>query len=187
MLYTTVVATFLIVYTSATLYNIFTTPIGMTARQEAGSDDLREVAEAPTIPVNGSPPGTEPQAPTPLPPAIPPYLEDCEFYYNTVNMRLSKNSSLLVVGGLQVARLTIDGQSLSRSPGYIRMVLENFERGRIARGETVRAKLEFWDRVYVGPTEWLLRVMMEKAWLDSGEGVRFGIDTIREQSSRRYH
>lgn len=102
-------------------------------------------------------------------------------------MRLSKNSSLLVVGSLQVARLTIDGQSLSRSPGYIRMVLENFERGRIARGETVRAKLEFLDRVYVGPTEWLLRVMMEKAWLDSGEGVRFGIDTIREQSSRRYH
>lgn len=198
MLYTNAIAAFSIVCLSAPFYIIVTSLIRMTLRQEAGSIHVHATAEVQSGPCGLldeiiAPTVDESQAdlpngfsnnntavkinrhihtlPTELPPAIPPYLKDCEFYYNTVDMNLIENYSLCLEGRLQVVRLTIDKQSISSGPGYIKMVLENLERGRmpkfseregvLERSKNKKAMLELWNRVYVGPAEWLLRVLEE--------------------------
>ena len=58
------------------------------------------------------------------------------------------------------------------------MVLRNLERGRpphfrerngfVERSERKRGMLELGIRVYVGPTEWLLKILEETTWCDTG-------------------
>ncbi|KAL9071745.1 MAG: hypothetical protein Q9161_004009 [Pseudevernia consocians] len=197
-LYTTAIAAFSIVCLLAPFYIIVTSLIGVTPRQEAGSTHVRTTAKVQSDPrgllhemiaatvdksqanlPSGSPNNNTvvkinrhiDARPTELPPAIPPYLKDCEFYYNTVDMNLIENYSLCLKGRLQVVRLTIDKQCISNGPGYIKMVLENLERGRMPklskregvfeRSKNKKAMLELRNKVYVGPAEWLLRVLEE--------------------------
>ena len=100
--------------------------------------------------------------PTELPPAIPPYLKDREVFYNKVDMKFHENSKLLLVGRGQMVRLTICGRRISSGPGCVKMVLENYDRMSVS-SESERGVLELWNRVYVGPAEWLVRVLEEFA------------------------
>ena len=81
---TIVKTTFLIVHKLATLYAILTLPDGMTARRKARQVNQRPAAGVPTVRVisrdtgilvSSSPPETEPQTLTRLPPAPPPYFD----------------------------------------------------------------------------------------------------------------
>lgn len=97
-----------------------------------------------------------------LPPAIPSHLKDCDFFYNTADMDLVDNSTLLLKGKLRQVRLTMDGQHIWCSVKKPKMVLKKCER-RGVRGESKRGRLELGSRVYAGPAEWLVRVLKEEA------------------------
>ena len=203
ILYTIVIATFLIVYISATFYIIITTLDGMTLRQEADIDNLRPAADVqrgmadeaiattvdesqtttangsltdvPILQINGRSLETELQVPTTeLPPAIPGYLKDYEFFYNTADMSLAENARLLTAkeGEPRYSRLTTGGECLIGDPAKIMRILQALELARVTKFgmeegiieccESARGKLELGDRVYVGQAWWLLRVMEEK-------------------------
>ena len=109
--------------------------------------------------------------PADLPPAIPLHLADCEFYYNTVDLNDVEDPNVLLEGSLQVARVTIDGQCLTCNAGYANNMLLNLEHTRyvdsgggemVQVSESKRAQLELGKRVYVGPAEWLLRVLKQE-------------------------
>lgn len=202
ILYTIVIATFLILYISATFYIIITTLNGMNPRQEADLDNLsavvdvqsgipdeaiattvdkslnttanRSLIKVPILQVNGRSLETEPQVPTTeLLPAIPWYLKDYEFFYNTADMNLPENARLLTAedGKPTYSRLTICGRCLFSDPAQVKSVLQHLElervtefsleEGIIESCESVRGKLELGDRVYVGQAVWLLRVLEE--------------------------
>lgn len=70
-----------------------------------------------------------------------------------------------------MARVTIDGQCLTCNTGYANNMLLNLERTRyddsgggemVLVSESKRAQLELGKRVYVGPAEWLLRVLKQE-------------------------
>ncbi|CAF9943005.1 MAG: hypothetical protein ALECFALPRED_010423 [Alectoria fallacina] len=133
MLYITAIAAFPIVCLSATFFTIVTSLTGVTPQKEVNSDDLAAAVEvqsglpdesiavtvheylagaltgssnkSATIKLNGH----NYVLPTDLPSAIPPYLENCEFFYNTADMDLFEKSKLLLEGNLKMARLTMDG------------------------------------------------------------------------------
>ena len=101
-------------------------------------------------------------------PAIPPHLKDCELYYTTIDLEHPEDSGFLLQDRV---RLTINGQRLVCAREYAKTALEtlesrreiNFnEEGGITLGESKRGGLELRDRVYVGPAEWLLRVLAEE-------------------------
>lgn len=114
-----------------------------------------------------------------LPPVIPSWLKDFEFFYNTADWTLPENSNLLmeVEGKPCFARLTIRGECILSDLEYAKGVLQrcdlekvtrfSLEEGILECGEPERAKLELGNRVYVGSTVLLLRVL-EEATSDSG-------------------
>ena len=105
------------------------------------------------------------------PPAIPPHLKDCEFYYNDVGVDLVGKSPVPDDGGQPIMRITVDGQSHHYVPESAKTFLHSLESLRMVTvneaggrdvGEEKRGKLELRDRVYVGPARWLLRVLIEE-------------------------
>ena len=105
------------------------------------------------------------------PPAISPHLKDCEFYYNDLDEEPLENSAMLNDGGQPIVHITVDGVSQIYLPGDARTFLQNLENKRTVtfndaggfdRGEGKRGKLEMRNRVYVGPVQWLLRVLIEE-------------------------
>lgn len=132
MLYITVLAAFPNVHLSATFYITVTSLISMTPQHEANSDNPRAAAkvqsglpdEANAVTVdqsladisNGFSASTTSSKvdshihviPTEFMPAIPPYVTDCEFFYNMTDVKLPGYSKLLLVGRLRMVRLTMD-------------------------------------------------------------------------------
>lgn len=119
------------------------------------------------------PPNPPPGGPDDLPPprAIPPHLKDCEFYYNNVDIDIASCPPPLDSCGLPNVRITVDGESKTCVPGYAMTFLQSLEStrpvtvneaGGFDLGEEKRAMLELRDRVYVGPAQWLVRVLIEE-------------------------
>lgn len=132
MLYITVLAAFPNVCLSAAFYITVTSLISMTPQHEANSDNPRAAAEvqsglpdeANAVTVdqsladvsNGFSASTTASKvdshvhliPTEFLPVIPSYRMDCEFFYNRADLNLPRNSELLLVGRLQMVRLTMD-------------------------------------------------------------------------------
>ena len=105
------------------------------------------------------------------PPAIPSHLKNCEFYYNSVDIDLIEHTSRLQNGQPQVVRVTVDEHCRTCAPGYAKVFLESLEAGRLVSfkddggvelSDSKRGKLEMTNRVYVGPVDWLLRVLIEE-------------------------
>lgn len=103
--------------------------------------------------------------------AIPPHLQDCEFYYNNVDIDIVENSPMLKSSERPLARITVDGESHTHNTVSAKRFLENLETERrmtvnnagiFDLGEEKRGKMELKNRVYVGPALWLLRVLMEE-------------------------
>ena len=104
---------------------------------------------------------------------IPPWLEDFEFFYNTVDFHLPENIRLLVYenGRPLRARLTMRGERNVYEVSHLKMVLRlcnyekvtgiSWEAAVLTSGEPERAKLELGNRVYVGSTVLLLRILEE--------------------------
>ena len=104
------------------------------------------------------------------PPAIPPHLKDCEFYYNNVDLDPVQDSPLFK-SERPIVRITVDGLSQTCDPESAKIFLQNLDTlrkitvsnaGILDLGEEKRGKLEVKNRVYVGPAQWLLRVLMEE-------------------------
>ena len=114
-----------------------------------------------------------------LPPVIPSWLKDFEFFYNTADLTLPESSRLLMEeeGKPCFARLTIRGECILSDLEHAKGILQrcdlekvtkfSLEEGVLECGEAERAKLELGNRVYVGSTVLLLRVL-EETTLDSG-------------------
>ena len=103
--------------------------------------------------------GHQSTIPPPTPPAIPPHLKDCEFYYNrdnTVIVDHVENSHMLNDDGQPIVRITVDGVSRICSPEAAKDFLQSLEPKK-------RGILEMKNRVYVGPVRWLVRVLIEEA------------------------
>ena len=120
-----------------------------------------------------TPPNPPPASPDhlPPPPAIPPHLKDCEFYYKNVVEDLLEIPPLLNDGGQPIVRLTVDGVRQHCIPGFAKSFLQSLETmrpttvndaGGFDLGEEKRGKLELRNRVYVGPAQWLVRVLIEE-------------------------
>ena len=115
----------------------------------------------PTVLING------------LPPVIPSWLQDFEFFYNTADLVLPENSILLMEkdGKPCWVRLTMRGECIFRHPEHAKRVLQHCDLEKVTRfsleegifecGEPERAKLELRYRVFVGSTVLLLRVLEE--------------------------
>ena len=106
-----------------------------------------------------------------LPPAIPPHLKDCEFYYKDVDVDIEGKSPVLNDDGQPIVQITVDGKSHNHVPESAKTFLHSLESlrrvtvneaGGLDVGEEKRGKLELRDRVYVGPARWLLRVLIEE-------------------------
>ena len=117
-----------------------------------------------------NPPPASPDYPS-LPPAIPPHLKDCEFYYNDVNIDHVEKSPTFGFTGHPVVRINIDGVTHVCMHGRARYFLENLEDkmtvienddGESDLIEEKRGMLEMRDRVYVGPVQWLVRILIEE-------------------------
>ena len=184
-----VVTVFPIVCLFATFYIIMISLAGVRPLQEVG--DLSVTAEVQTHEVGAviadnspadMPKGSSESATAieddghtyilstnPLP-AIPPHLKDCEYFTNTVNLNLLEPSVVLVEGDLVQVRLRVGQRCFICGSGYAKMVLENLIKELMVRGPdgfgcagNERGRLEMGTRVYVGPVEWLLRILMEEA------------------------
>lgn len=111
--------------------------------------------------------------PNGLPRVIPSWLNDFEFFYNTVDWTLPENAELLmeVEGKPCFARLTIRGECILMDLKHAKGMLQRVDRAKVTKysleerviecGDPERAKLELGDRVYVGSTVLLLRVLEE--------------------------
>ena len=189
MLQIIVVAVFPIVCLFATFYIIMTSLAGVSPLQELSESSVTaelQAHEVGTVTADNSPAdiinGSSESATAvedgghtyilstnPLP-AIPCHLKTCEYFTNTVNLNLLEAPFLLVEGDLIQVRLGVGQRCFVCGLGYAKMVLENLIKELNVRGpdgvgcaENERGRLEMGTRVYVGPVEWLLRVLMEEA------------------------
>ena len=105
------------------------------------------------------------------PPAIPPHLKNCEYYYHDLDEELLDKSVTINDGGQPIVRITVDGVSQLLFPESATTFLQSLESielgtvnddGVLELSQGKRGKLEMRHRVYVGPVQWLLRVLREE-------------------------
>ena len=146
-------------HTPPTLYPV---SLDSSSNESSNSSDLLITPQ--------DPPPASPDSHS-LPPAIPPHLKDCEFYYNDVDIDHVEKSPTYGFTGHPVVRLNVDGVTRVCMHEIARNFLQNLPETTTIGGsnadepdfvEEKRAMLELRDRVYVGPVQWLVRVLIEE-------------------------